>query len=104
MVASTIWSGTGEVNTSPAQAASSMPEPDEPAVHRLVAGAAAGDQADLARPGRVAAVDDPVLVVDPHRSRCAASMPRSASATTSAGSLMSFFIGAPLPSVSIGRQ
>src|ERR671938_104644 len=29
-VASTTWSGTGEVNTSPAQAASSMPRPTNP--------------------------------------------------------------------------
>ena len=36
-VAASIWSGVGEVNTSPGQAASSMPVPDEPAVQRLVA-------------------------------------------------------------------
>ena len=57
LVAARIWSGTGEVKTSPGQAASSMPEPDEPAVQRLVPGAAAGDEAHLAggaarRPGR----------------------------------------------------
>ena len=64
-VAAIIWSGTGEVNISPAQAASSMPETDEAGVQRLVPGAAAGDQADLAADRRVAAVDDPLLVVDP---------------------------------------
>jgi hypothetical protein len=40
------------------------PRADEPAVHRLVAGAAAGDQPDLAAHRRVAPVDDPVPVVD----------------------------------------
>ena len=39
-------------------------EADEPAVQRLVARAAAGDQPDLARHRRVAPVDDLVLVVD----------------------------------------
>jgi hypothetical protein len=39
--------------------------PDEPGVQRLVPGAAAGDQGDLARPWRVGPVDDPVA--DPQR-------------------------------------
>ena len=39
-------------------------EPDEPTVQRLVARPAAGDQADLAALRRVAADDQPVLVVD----------------------------------------
>ena len=40
-------------------------EADEAAVQRLVAGAAAGDQPDLAGDRRVGSVDDLVLVVDP---------------------------------------
>ena len=47
--ASTIWSGVGEVNTWPGQAASSMPQPDEAGMQRLVARSAARDQRDLAR-------------------------------------------------------
>ena len=42
-----------------------MPTADEAAVQRLVTRATAGDQPDLARPRRVAAVDDLVRVVDP---------------------------------------
>ena len=56
--AASIWSGVGEVKTWPGQAASSMPTPDEAGVHRLVAGAAAGDQRDLAGAGRVGAGDE----------------------------------------------
>ena len=63
-VAASIWSGTGEVNTSPGQAASSMPRPDEAAVQRLVARAAAGDQGDLALARRVGADDDLRVGVD----------------------------------------
>ena len=58
LVAASIWSGTGEVKTSPGQAASSMPEPDEAAVQRLVARAAAGDERDLAGARRAGADDD----------------------------------------------
>ena len=42
-------------------------EPDEAAVQRLVAGAAAGDQADLAGRGTAGAGDDLVLDVDRER-------------------------------------
>ena len=92
LVAASIWSGTGEVKTSPAQAASSMPEPDEAAVQRLVArtrrrrsGRPCPDRAR--RPE-----DDLVLVVDPQLrvgGLDAAAAPRT---TTSAGSLISFFM------------
>src|SRR4029450_3693533 len=85
-VAASIWSGTGEVNTSPGHAASSMPSPTNPpcsgswaqpppraratipptrpAVQRLVARAAAGDQGDLALHRRARAHDDLRLAVD----------------------------------------
>ncbi len=63
-VAASIWSGTGEVNTSPAHAASSTAGADEAALQRLVPGPAAGDDADLALHRRVTAEDDLVLVVD----------------------------------------
>jgi len=45
------------------------PEPDEAAVHRLVAGAAARDEADLARDRRVLAQDELVVEVDPDEVR-----------------------------------
>src|ERR1041384_3028207 len=99
-VASSIWSGVGDVNTAPGHAASSIPRPtkpprigsrpgapppraptpprarragargvehpaaDEAAVHRLVAGAAARDDAHLALDRRVGADHVVGLVVD----------------------------------------
>ena len=52
--AASIWSGVGEVKTWPGQAASSMPMADEAGMQRLMAGAAAGDQRDLAGLERLA--------------------------------------------------
>ena len=72
--------------------------PDEAAVHRLVAGAAAGDDPDLALDRRVGAHDHLRVVDHAQWSPCAASMPSSASLTTASGSLMSFFMRS-----SIGR-
>jgi hypothetical protein len=43
-----IWSGVGEVKTSPGQAPSSIPMPTKSAVHRFVTAAATGDEGDLA--------------------------------------------------------
>src|ERR1700739_4570043 len=54
LVAASIWSGTGEVNTSPGQAASSIPRPTNPPWSssgppaRPAARAAARDERDLA--------------------------------------------------------
>ena len=76
---------------------------DEAAVHRLVAGAAAGDDADLAlvaaRPcGRRRWARSTRI-----RSAWAAAIPASASSTTAVGLLMSFFIAAPLPAGLTGQ-
>src|SRR3954464_12801182 len=78
-VASSIWSGVGEVNTSPGQAASSIPGPTKPpciaswprpppgeaAVHRLVTRAAAGDDPHLALDRGVRTDDQVGVVGDP---------------------------------------
>src|SRR3954463_4752468 len=79
-VAAAIWSGTGEVKTSPAHAASSMPMPTNPPcigsrprkppprnppLHRPGARTAPEDESDLALHRRAPAEHDPVLVVYP---------------------------------------
>src|SRR6478609_712426 len=94
-VAASIWSGTGEVNTSPAHAASRPPGPTNP-------------------PCRGSCPDPPPETIptlpctgaSPRKTTlfswstrscgCASSTPRNASVTTSAVSLISFFIGAPI--------
>src|SRR3979409_1583405 len=53
LVAASICSGTGEVNTSPGQAASSMPWPTNPPCSGSRAGPPARDPAPLPRHGRV---------------------------------------------------
>src|SRR3954465_6387664 len=91
LVAAAIWSGTGDVKTSPAQAASSIPGPTKPPCI-----------GSCPEPPPDTSPTLPCTGASPRKttrfswstrsSGCAAAMPRSASATTSAGSLMSFFI------------
>src|SRR4051794_10298093 len=91
LVAATIWSGTGDVKISPAHAASSMPGPTNPPCN--------GSCPD---PPPEISPTLPCTGASPRKttrfswstrsSGWAAAMPRRASATTSAGSLMSFFI------------
>src|SRR3954468_19754967 len=73
LVAAITWSGTGEVNTSPAQAASSIPGPTKPACIGSRPGPppgtmaplpGAGDDADLAVHRSVPPEHHPVLVLD----------------------------------------
>ena len=69
-------------------------EADEAAVQRFVAGAAAGDQGDLARDRTAGPEDDEhVGGVDPDESGWARPRPARLSGTRSSTSLMSFFIG-----------
>src|SRR3978361_73610 len=93
-VAATIWSGTGEVKTSPAQAASSMPMPTNPPC--IGSWPEPPPETSPTLPGTGLSPRKTIRFSWSTRSSgWARAMPRSASATTSAGSLMSFFIGAP---------
>src|SRR4051795_2103466 len=91
LVAAAIWSGTGEVKTSPAHAASSMPIPTNPPC----IGSCPEPPPDT-RPTLPCTGASPRKTTrfswSTRSSGWAAAMPRRASATTSAGSLMSFFI------------
>src|SRR5690348_9705930 len=91
LVAARIWSGTGEVNTSPGQAASSIPYPTYPPCSGSCPDPP--PETRLTLPG----VGPPARVM--YRSEwftdsdgCAAATPASASASTSSGALMSFFM------------
>src|SRR3954468_23686410 len=94
LVAAVIWSGTGEVNTSPAQAASSMPGPTNPACIGSCPDPPPETSPTLPRTG-ASPPDTTRWSCSALSSGWAAAMPRSASATTSSGALMSFFISAP---------
>ena len=94
-VAARIWSGTGEVNTSPATAASSMPTPTKPSCS-----GSCPEPPPETRPTLPCTGASPRTTIrwstSTRSSGWAAASPRSASLTTSAGALMSFFTGAPL--------
>ena len=64
LAASNIWSGVGEVKTSPGTGRAQHPRPDEPAVHRLMAGPATRYEPDLAGHGGVDADDELRVVHD----------------------------------------
>src|SRR3954454_3240286 len=100
LVAATTWSGTGEVKTSPAQAASSMPGPTNPPCSGSCPDPPPEISPTLPRTG-AAARWTIFCWWSTARSGCAASMPRRASATTSAGSLISFFTAAPRRTIAI---
>ena len=68
------------------------PGSDEAAVQRLVSGAAAGDQRDLAGPGRLAAVDDAVDGVDLQFRVRGRDARERVGENAAAGSLMNFFM------------
>src|SRR3954470_20895194 len=93
-VAAATWSGTGEVNTSPAQAASSMPGPTNPACIGSCPDPPPGTSPTLPRTG-ASPRNTTRWSCSTLSSGWSAAMPRSASATTSSGALMSFFISAP---------
>src|ERR1700675_2858438 len=95
LVAASIWSGVGDVNTSPGHAASSMPMPTNPPCIGSCPEPPPDTSATLPLTGaslRTMVYGSYVTLI---RSEWAASMPSSASRTTFAGSLMSFFIASP---------
>src|SRR5919109_4181494 len=95
LVASSIWSGVGEVNTSPGQAASSMPIPTKPPCIGSCPEPPPETSPTLPCTGASARTTmlGPKLTLT--RSPCAAAMPWSSSVTTSSGLLISFFISSP---------
>src|SRR5579875_161973 len=97
LVAASIWSGVGEVNTSPGQAASSMPMPTKPPCFGSCPDPPPDTRPTLPWTGASARTMTFGSVITRSRSGCAAATPCSASLTTSAGSLISFFIVGPPP-------
>src|SRR5712691_1021073 len=102
-VAASIWSGTGDVKTSPGHAASSMPAPTKPP---CIGSCPAPPPEMIATLPVGASLRTTIWFSKSTRTRsgCAAARPASDSLTTSAGSLMNFFITcvaiaifAPLP-------
>src|SRR4029450_6767629 len=85
-----IWSGVGEVNTSPGQAASSMPMPTKPPC--IGSWPQPPPDASPPLPARGASARTMTLGSNCTltRSGCAAAIPCSASVTTSSGLLISF--------------
>src|SRR5919198_153979 len=77
LVASAIWSGVGEVNTSPGQAASSIPRPTKPPC--------------------MGSCPEPPPDTMP-------TLPSSGSRTTASGALMSFFIADSAPVEGVERH
>src|SRR5437867_10156081 len=94
-VASSIWSGVGEVNTSPGHAASSMPIPTKPPCMGSWPEPPPETRAAFPWTGASARTRKFGFVCTRTRSGCAAAMPWSASVTTSSGLLISFFTWAP---------
>src|SRR5271163_818807 len=92
LVATCIWSGVGEVNTSPGQAASSMPGPTKPPCMGSCPDPPPDTRPTLPATGASALTMTAGSVRTLSRSPCASATPCSASLTTSAGSLISFFI------------
>src|SRR5947209_3630542 len=92
LVASSIWSGVGEVNTSPGQAASSMPGPTKPPCMGSCPEPPPEMRPTFPCTGASARTTQYGSNVTRTRSPCAAWTPRSASATTASGALISFFI------------
>ena len=100
LVATSIWSGVGEVNTSPGQAASSMPGPTKPPCMGSCPDPPPDTRPTLPATGASALTTTLGSVMTRTRPACARATPSSASLTTLAGSLMSFFILGPPPALS----
>ena len=94
-VAASIWSGVGEVKTSPGQAASSMPGPTNPPCIGSWPEPPPETIATLPATGASARAIQCGSVWTTRRPACARAMPASSSLTTSSGRLMSFFIALP---------
>ncbi len=96
-VAASIWSGVGEVKTSPGHAASSIPCPTNPPCIGSWPEPPPETSATLPCTGASARTMKFGSYETRTRSACACSMPSNSSRTTFCGSLISFFI-ALLPS------
>src|SRR3954454_9362939 len=92
LVASSIWSGVGEVKTSPGQAASSMPRPKKPACIGSCPEPPPEMIPTLPWTGASARTTTIGSWITRTLSPCAASTPCRASRTTASGSLISFFM------------
>src|SRR4051812_4429224 len=92
LVASSIWSGVGEVKTSPGHAASSMPGPTNPPCMGSCPEPPPDTIPTLPSTGASARTMVYGSYVTFNRSPYANSMPSSASRTTASGALMSFFM------------
>src|SRR5215213_7500312 len=95
-VASCIWSGVGDVKTSPGQAASSIPRPTKPPCIGSCPEPPPEMMPTLPWTGASARTMTIGSCTTRTLSPWAASMPSSASRTTASGSLMSFFMCPPL--------
>src|SRR5436190_8590311 len=94
LVAARIWSGTGEVNTSPGQAASSIPYPTYPPCSGSCPDPPPDTRLTLPGVGPPARVMYRSVVLT-DSDGCAAATPASASVSTSSGALISFFTTTP---------
>src|SRR6266536_140832 len=95
-VASSIWSGVGDVNTSPGQAASSIPSPTKPPCIGSCPEPPPETRPTLPCTGASARTITFGSYWTRKRSAWAAAMPCRASVTTSSGLLISFFTFPPL--------
>src|SRR4051794_27600730 len=95
LVASSIWSGVGEVKTSPGHAASSMPRPTKPPCIGSCPEPPPEMIPTLPWTGASARTMTIGSWITRTLSPCAASTPSRASRTTASGSLISFFMCPP---------
>src|SRR3954453_14495396 len=91
-VAASIWSGTGEVNTSPGHAASSIPAPTKPPWSGSCPDPPPETSPTLPATGASLRTTICASALYVSTSPCAAASPASDSLTTASGSLTSFFI------------
>src|SRR4051812_29814328 len=91
-VASSIWSGVGEVKTSPGQAASSIPRPTKPPCIGSCPEPPPETRPTFPTTGASRLTTREGATDTPTRSAWASGMPSSSSRTTSSGALISFFI------------
>src|SRR6516165_10354059 len=96
LVASSIWSGVGEVNTSPGHAASSIPGPTKPPCIGSWPEPPPDMSPTLPCTGASMRTMTAGSYMTRTRSPCAASTPWRASCRTPSGALMSFFIAIDL--------
>src|SRR2546430_8275250 len=100
--AAAIWSGVGEVNTCPGQAASSIPWPTRPACRGSWPLPPPETSATLPFPGE-ARVTKAGFSWTERMSRWASASPRNASETTFTASLMNFFMAPSFSAASVDQ-